>query len=164
MLDYDPCTGVFIWKDSPARRCRKGQKAGSMNADGYHQITVAGRTYAAHRLAWLKVYGDWPCHQIDHINAIPSDNRISNLRIATSSQNMHNPLRKKSKGKSSKYIGVSFDKDRQMWSAQIGLNNKKIKLGFFAKEEDAHEAYKARKKLIVDMLIGKSCDPQQESM
>jgi AP2 domain./HNH endonuclease. len=64
---------------------------------GHIQLSIDGKTYGAHRLAWLYVYGTWPKYHIDHINRIPSDNRISNLRLATMSENRCNSPGKKGK-------------------------------------------------------------------
>ena len=47
---------------------------------------------------------------VDHINGNKLDNRKSNLRFVTSSQNSQN--RPKKEGRSSKYIGVSYRKKK----------------------------------------------------
>jgi hypothetical protein len=73
--------------------------------------------------------------QIDHINLDKLDNRKSNLRLCTNSQNHMNI--KKYKGKTSKYKGVYLDKSRGKWAADIKLNKKKIRLGRFPTEDSA---------------------------
>lgn len=79
---------------------------------------------------------------IDHINHNGRDNRKANLRPATRAQNNCN--RKKYDNNSySKYKGVSFQQKNRKWSAQIGLNNKMMFLGYFKKEIDAAKAYDA---------------------
>ena len=79
---------------------------------------------------------------IDHINHNGQDNRKANLRPATRAQNNYN--RKKYDNNSySKYKGVSFKQKNQIWTAQIGLNNKMLFLGYFKKEIDAAKAYDA---------------------
>jgi len=79
---------------------------------------------------------------IDHINHNGRDNRKANLRPATRAQNNYN--RKKYDNNSySKYKGVSFKQKNQIWTAQIGLNNKMLFLGYFKKEIDAAKAYDA---------------------
>lgn len=65
VLHYEPDTGQFTWKVESRRR---SIKAGYPNSHGYIFIRVRGRDYAAHRLAWLLVHGDWPPDQVDHIN------------------------------------------------------------------------------------------------
>lgn len=85
-LDYDPSTGIFRWKTDRRAPIRAGDIAGTYNAKGYRQITL-GRTYGAHRLAWLYMTGAWPVEQIDHKNGIRDDNRWCNLREATNAEN-----------------------------------------------------------------------------
>lgn len=72
---------------------------------------------------------------IDHINHDKFDNRKSNLRIVSNSQNQMN------KGivgnNTSGHRGVSFNQKTQKWFAYICKNNKHIHLGCFDKIEDA---------------------------
>jgi hypothetical protein len=74
--------------------------------------------------------------QIDHINHDGLDNRIINLRIATSSQNIFNQ-RIQTRNKSSIYIGVSWRKDTASWNAYIKKDRKKKYLGLFTTEKEA---------------------------
>jgi hypothetical protein len=136
LLDYDPETGVFIWKTQSGR-----QPAGSVA--GWKQysriyIKVAGFQIGAHRLAWLYVYGAMPTNQIDHINGDPSDNRIANLRDVTDRENKQN-LRKPKAGNKSGYLGVAPNKKR--WLAKITVNRQQICLGTYDTPEEAHLAY-----------------------
>lgn len=68
LLEYDEDTGVFKRKARTSNRISIGDIAGSSDAKGYVCIRVGGKTYKAHRLAWLYVYGEWPTGEIDHIN------------------------------------------------------------------------------------------------
>jgi hypothetical protein len=77
---------------------------------------------------------------VDHRNGDGLDNRRSNLRLATHSQNQCNKLKIKTKA-TSKYVGVNFDKSRGQWAARIRHNNKEIWLGRFDSEIDAARAY-----------------------
>lgn len=73
----------------------------------------------------------------DHIHGKESrhDNRKSNLRIVTSSQNnMNVPLREDN---TSGYTGVHFSKDDGLWCARIQIENKRIYLGKFSTKEEA---------------------------
>lgn len=76
---------------------------------------------------------------VDHKNLYSLDNRRANLRLATNSQNMQNRGKRKNAG--SKFIGVSFDKQRRQWKARIRNNNKSIYLGRFDSEIEAARAY-----------------------
>ncbi len=77
---------------------------------------------------------------VDHRNNNTLDNRRANLRLATSSQNMVNRRRDKSKN-SSQFRGVRFRKERGRWSAQITVNGKTFWLGSYDNEIDAARAY-----------------------
>jgi len=77
--------------------------------------------------------------ETDHINRIVLDNRKSNLRICTKSQNMMNKT--KIENKTSKYKGVSWAKDRNRWRVWIMVDEKNKLLGQFLNEEDAAMAY-----------------------
>jgi len=96
--------------------------------------------YKAHRLAWMYVHGYMPVEQIDHINRVRNDNRISNLRLASQKQNNEN----KSLGRNntSGVTGVTFQKNHGKWRAFIGHNNREIYLGEY---DSFDEAFLVRK-------------------
>ena len=81
---------------------------------------------------------------IDHIKSIKNDNRVENLNIVSSRENTH---RKKRIAKS-KYVGVSWHKLNCKWQARIGIKFKRIHLGTFNTEIEAHEAYQKALSLI----------------
>lgn len=87
-LSYDEQSGQFLWKKG---RGHNGNVAGSIKR-GYVVIVLLGKAYQAHRLAWLYVHGVFPSMAIDHINRKKSDNRMGNLREATSSMNTNNSI------------------------------------------------------------------------
>jgi hypothetical protein len=78
-----------------------------------------------------------PGYVTDHVNRNSRDNRLSNLRLATRSQNMAN--KSKSANTASKYFGVT--KSRTGWRAQTTVNYKTVNLGYFDTERDAALAY-----------------------
>lgn len=143
ILDYAPETGVFRWKvKMPHSRVPIGARAGVIDkANDRRRIKICGRQYFAYDLAWLHVYGQWPDSELDHRNCIRDDDRIENLRAATQSQNNGNKARQKNN--TSGFKGVSFDKSRSLWEAQITTNGKKRKIGRFPTKEDAGLAYQA---------------------
>lgn len=77
--------------------------------------------------------------QIDHINGKPFDNRLSNLRLCTISQN-HQRQQKTVYKTTSKYKGVFYNKFRRYWSAAI-YNPNRLHLGCFKTELEAAIAY-----------------------
>ena len=82
LLHYNPETGHFVWKISVGR-CRKGEWAGSMaRPDKQVTITIEGRNYFAHRLAFLWMTGSWPQGRVIHRDGNPRNNAWSNLRVA----------------------------------------------------------------------------------
>ena len=141
-LRYDPETGDFF--RAVDGRCKKaGEKVGHINKVlGYKTVNWNGGNKYAHRLAWLYVYGRLP-REIDHINGNRSDNRLCNLREATHAQNLEN-ISPTPKGANS-LIGASFLARTGKWSAQIQIGGRKKHLGYFATEQEAHDAYKAAK-------------------
>jgi hypothetical protein len=90
-------------------------------------------------LAWFYYYGEWPIRDLDHHNGNPQDNRISNLRLSTTSQNGMN--RGPQKNNTSGLKGVVWDKARNKWAARIKINQKMINLGRFDCPAAASFAY-----------------------
>lgn len=90
MLDYNPETGLFVWKQNRNRAAMKGMVAGTQNkTTGYVYIRIDGETHAAHNLAWFYIKKEWPI-EIDHDNRIRHDNRFVNLINGTRIDNMKN--------------------------------------------------------------------------
>jgi len=161
VLDYNPNTGHLFWKarhprhfpsgfgrgTGPETGCQRWNKlyAGkiamnAINSDGYRGGPILGKRMKAHRVVWAVHYGEWPKSDIDHINGVRSDNRISNLRVATRSQNGVN--RKYGNKKNSRFRGVApAPRCRNKWSARISYKNKQYFLGIFDSEEKAADAY-----------------------
>ncbi len=76
--------------------------------------------------------------QIDHINGDGMDNRWINLRAVTHLENCKN-VKLLSSNKSG-CAGVSYQKDKDRWRAEIYDNNKRIYLGSFKDKQDAINA------------------------
>ena len=138
-LRYDPETGRFVWI-----RIRKGhsllnRRAGTTQSNGYVYIMIDNKSYLAHRLAFLYVYGFLPKF-LDHINRKKDDNRIVNLRKCTHSQNLSNSKHRQSR---SGVRGVYHNDSG--FKALIRYNGKLIYLGTFKTPEDASTAYRAKK-------------------
>jgi hypothetical protein len=77
---------------------------------------------------------------VDHVNGNPTDNRKSNLRLATNAENLRN--RKRHSNNKSGFKGVSREGNR--WCASIKFCRRKYRLGSFPTPEMAHAAYCAK--------------------
>lgn len=118
LLKYNPDTGIFTWLSSKSNNSIKANSiAGSKNNKGYWRIKINNQEHQAHRLAWLYIYGELPKNFIDHINGNRSDNRICNLREATSQQNAFN--QKMSSRNTSGVKGVHWSKADNAWIIKI---------------------------------------------
>ena len=76
---------------------------------------------------------------VDHINHDTLDNRRSNLREVTNSQNCQNLLGPQVNNTSG-YRGVTWHKRNQKWQAQLMVNSKRKYLGYFDSIEEANKA------------------------
>lgn len=134
LLHYDPCSGELRWRKARGNRAA-GAVAGSTDRHGYVYVHWRGRGVAAHRLAVFYMTGKWPPDQVDHVNRNKSDNRWSNLRLATAAENSRN-----APARSGIYKGVTRHSNGK-WMAQIRVNNRNKYLGLHATPADAHNAY-----------------------
>jgi len=75
------------------------------------------------------IMGAEPGQQVDHKNGNGLDNRRSNLRIASHSQNGAN--RRRQRNNTSGFPGVSWHIRRKKWQVRIKVNQKQIYLGIF---------------------------------
>ena len=130
------------------RGCRYGKKGDWIvckltpnKESGYLQIKIDKKIYRVNRIMGFCFLGldlDDPLLTVDHINHNITDNRVSELRIATRQQQNFNFKKPK---------GYSWHKNSKKWQSRIGIDSKDIYLGYFAKEEDARAAYLAAKEI-----------------
>jgi len=136
LLEYNPISGIFIWKRVLTNAIKIGDIAGHLHkASGYIQIRIATKIYRAHRLAWFYMHKEWPEENLDHINHERSDNRMENLRLVSMQCNMQNASL--SKASTSGFTGVHLRKDTSKWCAHITLDGKFKSLGSFGSKEEA---------------------------
>ncbi len=141
VLDYDPLSGEFRWKISLSNRRSIGDRAGfSRHLGRYTQIRVDGKLYLGHRLAWLYVHGEWPKGEIDHSKNY--SNVITNIRIASSSQNKANTKRRSNNKSGFKGVGKRIHL-KKPWRARICINGTENFIGYFPSALEAAIAYDA---------------------
>ncbi len=142
VLNYNPETGIFTWREAIAKCCLPGKIAGSLKQQGYVAIRLFGVYYKAHRLAWLHVTGAWPTYRIDHLNGVRNDNRWNNLRDVPQSMNAQN---RHVTNAASGYTGVRQKCHR--FEASIRVEDQYVFLGMHSTAEEANEAVKAAKRI-----------------
>lgn len=102
---------------------KKGDVAGYQNEKSpYRTVTVDGEKFMYHRVAFFVANGYWP-EVVDHIDRNTLNNKISNLRGASRSQNAIN--------KSKPSLGVSWHKRTNKWQAYVTKDRKTKFLGYF---------------------------------
>jgi hypothetical protein len=143
-----PNTGDLLWRVAPNSRAVAGQRAGTITKNGYVRIelTIEGKRCCvmAHRLVWLLHTGAWPSADIDHRDNCRRNNKITNLRQATNSQNQCNT--KLRRNNSSGHKGITWNIKEQKWVVTMGHGGKPGYIGIFNKKEDAIAARLAAEK------------------
>lgn len=143
LLSYDPATGLFTRLIAGRGPHVAGSIAGSPNQYRHIRITIDGKRYQAHRLAWFYMTCKWPVSDdIDHRNGIRDDNRWENLREADRSLNMQNQRRARVDNKSG-LLGVQTNDwaTGRNYTARIQHRSKRIYIGSYQTPEAAHAAY-----------------------
>lgn len=139
--NYDPETGFVTWKDPEKYRVkhRDGQ-AGWIQKIGnrkYRTLVIQRRFIMTHRIAWFLHHNEWPTKEIDHIDGDGLNNKISNLRHVSKRENALN----KDVHRTGRLFGCCFNKESKKWQAAIRINGKKVMLGSFNTELEAHQRY-----------------------
>lgn len=138
-LDYDPATGVFVWKVPRSNRVKIGSRAGVFHEpSGGRYISIDGEKFMAHRLAWFYVHGASPAHDIRPFDGNFDNCAIDNLREVTRVELQHR--REKQSNNTSGFLGVSKT-NKGKWQASLTWNYRQFNLGAnFETAEDANEA------------------------
>lgn len=138
---YDPLTGIFTRNHKAAKNRGKPFLEKPDKYTKYHVTLVKGRTVTATQIAWILMTGNLPINFIDHIDGNKSNNKWSNLREVTESENSRN--QKLPSTNKTGVIGVFKNKQGKFCTAIRGFDNKRVYLGTFSTLE---EATKVRKK------------------
>lgn len=160
LLDYDRDTGVFRWRQTRGG-VRAGAIAGRIDANGYIEVGLDGRLIKAHRLAWIHAHGSiGQGLVIDHKNGVKTDNRLTNLRAVTPSENGRNRHRPAGRNP---IAGVSWDKARQKWRADAKVDGKCVTVGRYASVSEACAARATFLHRIWPELVGMDGAPAVEA-
>lgn len=151
LLLYNPETGKLFWLPRSPELFVTRRAYGIWNARypgteaftatceyGYKIGAIYDRTMKAHRVIWCIVTGEWPAHEVDHINGDRSDNRFRNLRAVSRQENRLNV--KERIDNTSGRTGVHFHKNSKKWYATIKVAGKSRHLGVYATFEEASQA------------------------
>jgi hypothetical protein len=141
---YDAQTGALFHRPrSDVRPCWNaryaGKPAGYIGTKGYPTVAFRGGYYRIHRIVWAMEVGPIPDGmQVDHVDGDRTNNRLSNLRLATPHQNRCNQKMRSDNGIGLK--GVRLHKSGR-YCSRITSHGREIRLGYFNTPEDAHAAY-----------------------
>ena len=105
------------------------------HSKGYNYIKIHRKAVRRHRIigyTFLNLDITNTKLQIDHIDGDRLNNNIDNLRIVTNQQNQWNQTKAK---------GYYWSKFHKKWRAVIGIDYKRLYLGYYTSEEEAHQAY-----------------------
>ena len=154
---YNEKTGDLTWRERPAHHFKKestmkmwngknkGKICGTLlynkkTGKKYLQTGISGKLYLNHRLIYIMKFGEISeTEQIDHIDCDGLNNRLENIRLV-SGYSENNKNHRKQKNNTSGYTGVSWHNGTQKWMAAIGLNGKKIHIGYFSNPKEASDA------------------------
>ena len=142
---FSPVSGFpnYIINDNGVIYSQRGEMKQQIR-NGYHRVGLINEKryfFSVHRLVYQHFGKDWnPELTVDHIDGNPLNNHISNLRMATSQQQMYNMIRKNKYGK-----GIRITKTNR-YVAQIQINGKNTHLGTFETIEEAKEVHDTKAK------------------
>ena len=131
-----------VWSKNYNRTGKLGKLKATTNRHGYCRVNLykdkKGKEHRIHRLVAEAYLSDYSAElNVDHIDRDKLNNNLSNLRMVTTQQNAFNTKAK----------GCSWHKGKNKWRAYIRKDGKLNFLGYFVKEEDAHQAYLDAKKI-----------------
>lgn len=129
-VTYDPLTGLLSYLHS-------GRVASALTSKGYIRLKVCSTEILAHRAAWALSHGSWPGQFLEHINEDKRDNRLSNLRLVTHSENLANQSKPTKRNK----LGVrGVARSRNKFKAHCSLNGRNCYIGTFLTVAEAGDA------------------------
>lgn len=139
-VNYDPKTGIFTSAYQDGVHVK-----GVHDERGYLFITVNCRKYAAERLAWFLVTGEWSKRKINHKNGNIADNRFANLEeIRAVERNIPKPQLSE---------GVHYSASDRKWVAIVYRDRQHYHLGRYTSEKLALKAVARFQRTLNDEAI-----------
>jgi len=142
------------------KRSKKWKRCDNLKPDNLGYIRIGLRKkgkkekkFRLHRIVYKAYNPSWDImngitdNSIDHIDGNKTNNNIDNLRVVTHQENQFNTKAK----------GYYFNKQHKKWQAYICVDNKKIHLGYYETEAEAHQAYLTAKEKY-HIIIAKSSE------
>jgi len=120
--------GNLYWKINSSKNVKAGSICKQVDLRGYKKVTLNRKSYSQSRVIFMMHYG-FLSKEIDHINCIKTDNRIENLRPASTVENGQN--KKIQKNNKSGFKNVHWCKTNKKWIVTIKVNKKTIFVGGF---------------------------------
>jgi hypothetical protein len=119
------------------------------HSDGYCQVQFKDYKIKYHTIIWVLTHGTIVDAEavIDHIDGNKLNNKIENLRLITNRENGQN----RESHRNGRLVGCSLHKCGK-WEAQIKINGKRIHLGYYNTEIEAHAVYLKACKLITQYI------------
>lgn len=155
-LDFDPATGILLWKKPHSNRVQIGDRAGVVAINGRRYINLKGEKHLAHRLAWAHYYGVWPTGDVKQKNGDYDNCTITNLVEQSRQETASN--RRVNENSKSGHAGVTWDSKREKWQVHITQDYRQVALGLF---EDLDAAVAARQEALATLKI--SVSPEERA-
>lgn len=122
--DFEYRDGALYWA-KPRKGAKVGTEAGAVSHYGYRIIGYNGKSLRRARIVWEMHNGPIPSgYEVDHINGDRLDDRIENLRLATSSQNTWNQRLRTDN--TSGFKGIRWEESRGRWRVYCAVNGKRV--------------------------------------
>jgi hypothetical protein len=163
LFSYDSEAGE-LRRLSPLSGAQRGALAGCLKR-GYRSVKIACRAYYVHHLIWLIETGSLPVSELDHRDTNKGNNRFSNLRSCTDSQNSTNrgPNRNNTTGfKGVVLVKANMMPSRKPFVARIKHQGRSYYLGCFATAAEGSAAYNAAaRRLAGEFAWSASAHPEE---
>jgi len=133
-----------IYKDGRVYKYKSKVLKPNINTAGYFYVNLfkdtKGKSKMVHQLVAIAFLNHTPCGfklVVDHVDSDRLNNELGNLQIITTRDNTSKGF----KNCSSKYVGVSWNKQCEKWVSHISINGKVNYLGSFKDELEAAKTY-----------------------